>query len=44
MTYYRDGHAQVFDAGVINFGGSADHPLISLLIDNLWQHFTAGSP
>ncbi len=33
MTYYRDGRAQVFDAGVINFGGSADHPPISQLID-----------
>jgi hypothetical protein len=37
MTYYRDGHAQVFDAGVINFGASADWPVVSTLISNLWD-------
>ena len=35
MTYYRSGHAQVFDAGVINFGASADWPVVSTLVDNL---------
>jgi len=38
MTYYRRGHAQVFDAGVINFGSSADWPHVSTLVDNLWDH------
>jgi hypothetical protein len=37
MTYYRRGHAQVFDAGVINFGASADWPVVSTLVDNLWR-------
>jgi hypothetical protein len=37
MTYYREGHAQVFDAGVINFGASADWPVVSTLVTNLWN-------
>jgi len=27
----------VFDAGVINFGASADWPVVSTLVDNLWR-------
>jgi hypothetical protein len=37
MTYYRRGRAQVFDAGVMNFGGSADWPVVSTLVANLWR-------
>jgi hypothetical protein len=37
MTYCRRGHAQVSDAGVINFGASADWPVGSTLVDNLWR-------
>lgn len=37
MTYYRRGAAQVFDAGVMNFGGTADWPVVSTIIGNLWQ-------
>jgi len=40
MTYYRRGRAQVFDAGVMNFGASADWPVVSTLMDNLWQHLS----
>ncbi len=38
MTVYRDGRATVFDAGAMNFGGSADWPVVSRLVANLWQH------
>jgi N,N-dimethylformamidase beta subunit-like, C-terminal len=39
MTYYttRKG-AKVFSASVINFGGSAQLPVVSLLLTNLWRH------
>jgi hypothetical protein len=37
MTYYRRGAAQVFDAGVLNFGGTADWPVVSKIVENLWR-------
>ncbi len=37
MTYYRRGRAQVFDAGVLNFGSTADWPVVSRIVDNLWR-------
>jgi hypothetical protein len=40
MTYYRLGHAHVFDAGVMNFGATADWPLVSTLVTNLWRHLS----
>ena len=38
MTYYttRKG-AKVFSAGAINFGGSAQLPVVSQLLTNLWR-------
>jgi hypothetical protein len=40
MTYYRRGHAQVFDAGVMNFGGSvATWPAAGAMLKNLWTRF-----
>lgn len=43
MTYYRRGHAQVFDAGVINFGGGASAwPAASQILHNLWTHLGGG--
>jgi hypothetical protein len=38
MTLYREDGATVFDAGVMNFGGSSDWPLVSRLLTNLWEH------
>jgi hypothetical protein len=39
MTYYTTtGGAKVFSAGAINFGGSAQLPVVSLLLTNLWRH------
>jgi N,N-dimethylformamidase beta subunit-like, C-terminal len=43
MTIYRHGRATVFDAGVLNFGGSAHWPQISRLVSNLWTHLS-GEP
>jgi hypothetical protein len=40
MTLYRLGGATVFDAGVMNFGGSADWPVVSTLVSNLWEHLS----
>jgi hypothetical protein len=42
MTYYttRAG-AKVFDAGALNFGGSAHWPPVSRLLDNLWRELSA---
>jgi hypothetical protein len=38
MTYYQTPKgAKVFSAGAINFGGSAEWPLVSRLLDNLWH-------
>jgi hypothetical protein len=40
MTYYRDGHAQVFDAGVLNFGGSVSAwHAADVMLRNLWVRF-----
>jgi hypothetical protein len=37
MTYYRlSNGAQVFDAGALNFGGTADLPPVRQLVQNLW--------
>jgi len=39
MTYYTTARgAEVFDAGVMNFGGSAQLPQVSALLANLWTH------
>jgi hypothetical protein len=39
MTYYTTPRgAKVFSAGVINFGGSAERPVVSRLLANLWRH------
>jgi hypothetical protein len=41
MTYYTTARgAKVFSAGVINFGGSAEQPLVSRLLANLWRHLS----
>jgi len=41
MTYYETPKdARVFAAGAINFGGTADWPAISPLVENLWRHLT----
>ena len=42
MTYYEtaDG-AKVFDAGVINFGGTARSKPVSTMIENLWVHLSS---
>jgi len=45
MTYYRRGHAQVFDAGVMNFGGGlAAWPAAATMLRNLWTHFGGRLP
>jgi hypothetical protein len=37
VTYYRlSNGAQVFDAGALNFGGTADLPPVRQLVQNLW--------
>jgi hypothetical protein len=43
MTYYETpGGAQVFAAGVLNFGGSALIPPAPRMLENLWRHLTPG--
>ena len=38
MTYYETkAGAKVFSAGVMNFGGSAEWPVVSQLLTNLWR-------
>jgi hypothetical protein len=38
MTHYvAPNGAEVFDAGVLNFGGTADDPGVSTMVENLWQ-------
>lgn len=38
MTYYTTkAGAKVFSAGVMNFGGSAEWPVVSKLLGNLWR-------
>ena len=42
MTYYTTpAGAKVFDAGVINFGGSALIPPMPTLLSNLWRRLSA---
>jgi hypothetical protein len=41
MTYYTTAAgAEVFDAGTINFGGAADNPYVSTMLNNLWAHMS----
>jgi len=41
MTYYTTPRgAKVFSGGAINFGGSADLPVVSRLLTNLWRHLS----
>ncbi len=41
MTYYTTpAGAEVFDAGTINFGGQADNPYVSTMLNNLWTHMS----
>jgi len=41
MTYYTTPqHAKVFDAGVLNFGGTAAFRIPARLLDNLWAQLT----
>jgi hypothetical protein len=43
MTYYTTpGGAEVFSAGVMNFGGSALWPTTNRMLENLWERLTAG--
>ena len=41
MTYYttREG-AKVFSAGVMNFGGSALWPVVSVMMQNIWTELS----
>jgi hypothetical protein len=42
MTYYvAPSGAKVFSAGVMNFGGSADWPVVSTILENVWTKLTA---
>ncbi|MDQ2983747.1 MAG: hypothetical protein M3R70_07460 [Actinomycetota bacterium] len=40
MTYYEKGGAKVFSAGALNFASTADRPLVSRLLDNLWARLS----
>jgi hypothetical protein len=41
MTYYETpAGAKVFSGGAINFGGSAEWPVVSRLLDNLWRRLS----
>ena len=41
MTYYRTRKgAKVFSAGAINFGGSAEFPVVSRMLENLWRRLS----
>jgi hypothetical protein len=41
MTYYETRRgAKVFDAGAINFGGTAEWPVVSRMLDNLWARLS----
>jgi hypothetical protein len=41
MTYHVTPRgAQVFDAGVMNFGGSADNPAVAQMLENLWHRLS----
>ena len=38
MTHYRAANgAEVFDAGALNFGGTADNPGVRRMVENLWR-------
>jgi hypothetical protein len=42
MTYYTTSRgAKVFSAGVMNFGGSALFPMVSVMLENLWARMSA---
>ena len=42
MTYYVSARgAKVFDAAVINFGGTARYRPVSTMLENLWTHLSA---
>ena len=44
MTYYTTASgAQVFDAGTIDFGGSAANPYVARLLANLWTHMSGST-
>ncbi len=39
MTYYTTARgAKIFAAGAMNFGGTAEWPVVSKLMENLWAH------
>ena len=41
MTYYRTpAGAKVFSAGAINFGGTAQFPVVSRMLENLWRRLS----
>jgi hypothetical protein len=41
MTYYRTpAGAKVFSAGAINFGGTAEFPVVSRMLQNLWRRLS----
>jgi hypothetical protein len=41
MTYYETKRgAKVFDAGAINFGGTAEWPVVSRMLSNLWARLS----
>ena len=41
MTYYETKRgAKVFGAGAINFGGTAEWPVVSRILDNLWARLS----
>ena len=41
MTYYETpAGAKVFSAGAINFGGTAEYPVVSRLLANLWHRLS----
>ena len=41
MTYYTTAAgAEVFDAGTINFGGTAGNPYVAGMLANLWTHMS----
>ena len=42
MTYYTRGRAKVFAAGTLNFGGSAELPVASRMLHNLWERLSLG--
>jgi hypothetical protein len=40
MTYYELGGAKVFSAGVMNFAGSARWPVVSTILENVWDRLS----